>query len=339
MSDERLGIFSITLKFRQSYRSIVDHALDINQANDMCLKNLHYILRVQMSDERFYRPSTGEITTVGDVGAAKLNFAKLYKQCDVLDNLPSPALGIVRTSFPMAPHPIPLETRTTLRETLQRQRSVAIDTLRTICSSFVVYVSNFGITQTLSLPTLSIILPDLTTQPALTAIARIKEIFDPFNFSLMLIRFSLGEFKRVGEIWHYPRVPLGSSISGGGDDTAGTVGGFCWNSESDDMYALTAAHLGTAENGDVFTPASKPFNEATRSLTIRVKDAAKAGRDDKSWGQKLQDLQDLNRLYGKSIFSSQKCTDDGRIIDCALVKVERSRTADNRVAKLPEFSE
>src|ERR1700737_788781 len=111
MSDERLGIFSITLKFRQSYRSIVDHALDINQANDMCLKNLHYILRVQMSDERFYRPSTGEITTVGDVGAAKLNFAKLYKQCDVLDNLPSPALGIVRTSFPMAPHPIPLEPR------------------------------------------------------------------------------------------------------------------------------------------------------------------------------------------------------------------------------------
>jgi hypothetical protein len=43
------------------------------------------------------------------------------------------------------------------------------------------------------------------------------------------------------------------------------------------------------------------------------------------------------RLYGKSIFSSQKCTDDGRIIDCALVKVERSRTAHNRVAKLPEF--
>jgi hypothetical protein len=111
---------------------------------------------------------------VGDLGTAKLNFAKLYKQCDVLNNLPSPALGIIRTSFPMAPHPIPLVTSTTLHETLQRQRSITIDTLQTICISFIIHVSTFGIMQTLSLPTLSIALPDLTSQPAVTAIARIK---------------------------------------------------------------------------------------------------------------------------------------------------------------------
>jgi hypothetical protein len=193
MSDERPGIFSITLKFRQSHTSIIDHALDIDRANDMCVKNLHYILYIDMSDERLYRPSAGETTTIDDVGTAKLNFAKLYKQCDVLDVLPSPALGVIRTNYPMAPLPIPPETRTALRETLQRQRSVAIDTLRTISHSFVVYVSNFRITQTLSLPTLSIVLPDLTTPPALAAIARLKEIFDPFNSSTLLLRFSLGE--------------------------------------------------------------------------------------------------------------------------------------------------
>jgi hypothetical protein len=35
MSDERPGIFSITLKFRQIYASLVEHALDIDRAKDM----------------------------------------------------------------------------------------------------------------------------------------------------------------------------------------------------------------------------------------------------------------------------------------------------------------
>jgi hypothetical protein len=70
---------------------------------------------------------------------------------------------------------------------------------------------------------------------------------------------------------------------------------------------------------------------------MRVKDAAKAGKDSKSWSQKLRELQNLNRFYGTSVFSSQKCTDDGRIVDCALVKIEGSRTTDNRVGKLPQF--
>jgi hypothetical protein len=272
ISDEPPRIFAITLKFRQIYASLVEHALDINRANDMSVKILLYILRVQMSDERFYSPLTGETTTVDDVDAAKLNFTKLYKQCDVLDILPSPALGLIRTIYPMAPLPIPLDTRTSLGETLQRQRSVAIDTLKTMSSSFIVYVTNFGITQTVSLPTLSIVLPDLTTPPALTVIARLKEIFDPFDLSAMLIRFSAGEFRRVGEIWHYPSVPLGSSISGYDDDTAGTIGGFCRDRVSGDTYALTAAHVvDTLENPNVFAPASKSFNEADTSLETRAR--------------------------------------------------------------------
>jgi hypothetical protein len=282
MSDEPPAIFSITLKFRQTYTSIADHVLDINRANDMCVKNLLYILRIQLFDQRFYRASTGETTTANDISTAKLNFARLYKQCDVVEVLPSPALGVIRTSYPMAPLPIPLEIRTALRETLEKQRSVAIETLQTISISFIVYASNFGITQTVSLPILSIVLRDLTSPPALAAIARLKEIFHPFNFSALLLRFSKGEFKRVGEIWHYPRVPLGSSISGGDDDTAGTVGGYCCNSASGDIYALTAAHvIETPENRDIFAPASEPFNKALKSVLVRVEAAAKAGKDDR----------------------------------------------------------
>jgi hypothetical protein len=124
MSDEQPGIFSITLKFRYIYASLVEHALDIDRARDMSVKNLLYILRVQMSDERFYNPSTVETTMVDDVNTARLNFAKLYKQCDVLSILPSPALGIIRTSYPMAPLPIPPDTRTAFGETLERQRNM-----------------------------------------------------------------------------------------------------------------------------------------------------------------------------------------------------------------------
>jgi hypothetical protein len=212
-----------------------------------------------------------------------------------------------------------------------------IDSLRTTSNSFIVYITNFGITSTVSLPTISIILPSLTTPSALNTIARLKEVFDPFNVSAMLIRLSTGEFKRVGEVWYYERVHMASSISAGEDNTAGTVGGFCRDCVSGDTFGLTAAHVVGKENRDVFAPATKPFNEAIKSLEIRAKDEAKGGKDNKSWSQKLQDLENLDRFYGTSLFSSQKTTDDGRIIDCALVKVEESRTADNRVGKLPLF--
>ena len=31
------------------------------------------------------------------------------------------------------------------------------------------------------------------------------------------------------------------------------------------------------------------------------------------------------------------CTDDGRVIDCALIQISGSRGADNRVSKIPDF--
>ena len=109
MSDERPHIFDITYKFRQLFGSVNENALDSNRAHDMSLKNLLYILRCQMSEERLYRPLSG-VAGTGDYDAvrlAKLNFARLFKQCDVVHILPTPALGLIRSSYPMAPVPIP----------------------------------------------------------------------------------------------------------------------------------------------------------------------------------------------------------------------------------------
>src|SRR5271156_5515480 len=63
MSDQRPQIFEITSKFRQSYSSVIENALDSNDANDMSLRNLLYILRCQMSEERLYRPSSEVLGT------------------------------------------------------------------------------------------------------------------------------------------------------------------------------------------------------------------------------------------------------------------------------------
>lgn len=346
MSDQRPQIFEITSKFRQSYSSVIENALDSNDANDMSLRNLLYILRCQMSEERLYRPSS-EVLGTGEydvIQLAKSNFARLYKQCDVLDILPKPALGLLRSSYPMAPLPIPSHSRNALAEMLDRQRAVALDVLSSYSGFFVIYVSNYGISEAVSLPTLSIILRDLTSASSISIVSRLKERFDPFNFSSLLLRLASGEFKPVGEIWHYPRVPLGSSISGGDDGVAGTLGGFCRNKLTGEVYGLTAAHVVGTSPRDVFAPASSPYNEAAKSLEIRVKDGMRAVKGDKPWSSQLLELKSLDRFYGRSLFSSQTCTDDARIVDCALIQITGGRCADNRIAKLrpelfPDFEE
>src|SRR5271168_868266 len=253
MSDERPHIFDITYKFRQLFVSVTENALDSNCARDMALKNLLYTLRCQMSEERLYRPLSG-VAGTGDYDAvriAKLNFAKLYKQCDIVDILPRPALGLIRSSYPMAPLPIPSHSRTAVAEMVARQQAVALDALSHYSQFFVIYISNYGISEAVSLPTLSIILPDLTSPSSVKLISRLKELFDPFNLSALLLRLASGEFKPVGEIWYYPHVPLGSSISGGHDDIAGTLGGFCRNKLTGEVYGLTAAHVVGTSGRDV----------------------------------------------------------------------------------------
>jgi len=348
MSDERPRIFDVTYKFRQTFVAVNENALDSNRAHDLSLKNLLYILRCQMSEMQLYRTLTG-VAGRGDYDAvrtAQLNFARLYKQCDVANILPKPALGLIRSSYRMSPLPIPSHTRSIMAAMFSRQQNVALNALSQYSRFFAIYVSNYGISEDISLPTLSIILSDVTSPSSINIVSRLKERFDPFNFSSLLLRLTSGEFRPVGEICYYPRVPLGSSISGGDDDTAGTLGGFCRNKLTGEVYGLTAAHVVGTSGRDVFAPASKPYNEAAKSLEIRVKEAEKAGKGETIWMNKLSELKNLDRLYGTTVFSTQTCTDEipASINDVALLRIAHERVADNRLAKIrpslfPEFSE
>src|SRR5271169_242 len=144
MSEENPEIFSVTTKIRITYNSIVGGAVDADLAHDWSIKNLQYILRSQMSDIRLYRSSsvassTNELEAARDAG---INFARLYKQCDPLNILPSPALGIIRSTYPMAPLPIPIQTRNQLT-TIERQRDSAIEEVQESCPSYIIYVTNY----------------------------------------------------------------------------------------------------------------------------------------------------------------------------------------------------
>jgi hypothetical protein len=341
MSEELPKIFNVTIKIRATYNSVLERASDADCAHDMSIKNLQYILRCQMSDIRLYRPSSGtSLTSEPDPGStARLNFARLYKQCDPLNILPSPALGIIRSTYPMAPLPIPSQMRRQLT-TIERQRDAAIEAIEESCQSFVIYFSNYGINEAVSLPTMSVVLLDLTSASSLAAIARLRELFDPFNFSAMLIRVAEGEFNSIGQVWYYPRVPMGSSISAGEDVTAGTLGGFCCDPSSGKKFAITAGHAaGKPAGRTVYAPASKPFAEAVKSIQVRIDECNKKGQDPRIWTEKYDELQSLNRIYGKSVISSQRTTETGQIIDCALLSIEPARVADNRIGKIPEFQD
>ena len=336
MSEASPGVFVITMKIRSTYNTVLEGALDADCAYDMSIKNLQYILRCQMSDIRLCRGTS--LTSKPDpVSTARMNFARLYKQCDPLNILPSPALGIILSVFPMAPLPIPTQVREHLTN-IGRQRDAAIEAVQESCHSYVIYVTNYGITQAVSLPTISVVLPDLTSASALTAIVRLRELFDPFNSSAMLLRVTEGEFKTTGEVWYYPRVPLGSPISAGEDKIAGTLGGFCRDPLSGNIFGITAGHVvGQQTDRTVYAPASKPFAEAVKSIQVRIHDCQKTSKDVRIWTDKDDELQSLNRVYGKSVVSSQRTTATGQIIDCALLSIEPARVADNRIGKIPEL--
>src|SRR5436305_8800601 len=146
MSEERPEVFIVTMKIRSTYNTVVEGALDADFGHSMSIKNLQYILRCQMSDIRLYRPSSGRSSESepDPVGTARINFARLYKQCDPLNILPSPALGIIRSAFPMAPLPIPTQVRKHLT-TIGRQQDSAIEAVQESCHSYVIYVTNYEI--------------------------------------------------------------------------------------------------------------------------------------------------------------------------------------------------
>ena len=101
-------------------RYIISSTMDRHNALELNAKLLKYVLRCQMSAFLLYRKPSSNFSITPDVEMARRNFARLFKQADVCEVLPIPALGIVRSTYPLNPFPIPPSHRSIVMQTGQR---------------------------------------------------------------------------------------------------------------------------------------------------------------------------------------------------------------------------
>src|SRR5271169_5213909 len=246
MSMDNPPIFNITLRMKGYYDTLISSTMDRQDAFELSGNLLKYILRCQMSDYLLYRKASPTFIITPDVETARNNFARLLKQCDVCKVLPIPALGIVRSTYPLNPFAIPPSQRSIVMQTGQQQSTLMENFVQQNATNFVIYISNNGITPAISLPTISIILDDLSNESSMRIINRLHTLY-AFDLSSFIVRFAQGHVMPCGRIWHYERVPVGASISPDEPyilpSIAGTLGCYCVSAESDDVYALTAGHV------------------------------------------------------------------------------------------------
>lgn len=239
-------IFNITVSMKQQYNTLISSTMDRKDAPELNGSLLNYILRCQISDYLLYRKPSRNFSITPDVEMARKNFARLFKQCDVCEVLPVPALGIVRSTYPLNPFPIPPSQRSIVMQTGQQQATLIENYVQQNATNFVIYISNYGITSAISLPTISIILDDLSNGSSRRIINRFQTLY-AYDLSSFVVRFAQGQVMPCGRIWHYERVPIGGSISPDESyivpSTAGTLGCYCVSADSDDVYALTAGHV------------------------------------------------------------------------------------------------
>jgi hypothetical protein len=129
------------------------------------------------------------------------------------------------------------------------QRDTILDVVQRDSADFCIYISNYGINEAITLPTITVVLPSVTTPTAASIIQRLQQMYNPFDFDVYTGRFSSGIVQAAGRAWVYPQVPPGASISAHEDyipePGAGPVGCYCSISGDDRMYALTAGHRGS----------------------------------------------------------------------------------------------
>ena len=372
--DEPL-IFNLTRQMRQSYIAVSPTSVDVADAKDMNIKILQFVLRSQMSDVRLYHNPCDKLAIDQDLHTARINFARLYKQCDVLSILPRPELGVVRHTLPLTPFPLQNSISNATKLTFLHQLATVVAKVSEISANFAIYSSNFGVQPTVSLPTISVVLPDLDTDSARGIISYLRSVYNPFDYDIFVIRFAIGEVRAAGRIWHYRQVPPGSSISPNEtlccgnaqcvcnrtgflseeeekeladihQATAGSLGCYCTLGQDDEhRYAITAGHVAHPNprhlSTEVLAPASKPFVEAIQSPTIDLNRAIKANFDSTSQRERVAKLTRLDRVFGHTIVSSTYTEEQApyRKIDYALIKVLNDRYSDNRIDKLQAYQE
>ena len=342
-------IFGITIRFREVYNRLSSSAVDISRARELNVKILRYILRAQMSDIRLYHHQTDSFNLDECAMSARRNFGRLFRQCDITKILPVPELGIVRTSLPLNPMPIPASLRDATRLSSLHQRDTILEVVQRLSADFCIYISNYGINVTIALPTISVVLPGVTTTTAPSIIQQLQKMYNPFDFDSYIVRFSSGTVQAAGRAWFYPQVPPGASISAHEDyipePGAGTLGCYCSISGDDGIYALTAGHVARPVVGentiDVYAPASKPFAEAVKTTKVEYQRAQSAGVDATNKKERVDAIGSLDRHFAKTIYSSTKTDGEPpyQKIDFALIHVDHNRAADNHVDRISVFAQ
>jgi hypothetical protein len=121
MAMDRPSIFNITMNLKRHYQAIAPSAVDTLLAKDLGANILMYILRAQLSQVDMYYPGD---TAEPIVGSAQSNFARLYRQYDLLYLLPRPDLGVMRSSFPLNPMPTPASIQRASHGAALHQRDI-----------------------------------------------------------------------------------------------------------------------------------------------------------------------------------------------------------------------
>jgi hypothetical protein len=375
MSGDHPPIFNITVRLKKKYDAISGSITDKPHVRDLSIKVLQYLLRCHLSDIRLYTKPSPNFEVNSSMEETRMNFARLFKQCDLLSLLPSNELGIVRHTYALVPFPLPQTTRSATAAMFSRQIETVTEVVSSASPNFAIYTSSFGISQTISLPTISVLLPQFDPQ----LLSRLRSFFDPFDYECYAIRFVLGGVKPAGRIYHYPRVPPGASISDNEkaqclnpscvcynnpppfasqeerkvweeefqrvtQGRAGTLGCYCYlGSDRTARYALTAGHVvdpvSPHHTPQILAPASRPFNEAIVSTNADLKLKLKANANATAQQSKVDALANLDRAFGDTVLYST-ATDSSppyRKLDYALIRVNNERHADNRLDKLDAY--
>ena len=340
-------LFQVTHRMRNVFHQLRPHVVDNFLARDLNIKLLQYVLRVVMSDYQIYNKCTTTFDVPDEVQQAKVNFSRLFRQCDVTDCIAQPELGIVRSEMGYYPLPIPSRIRSSTIENALKQRDTILQLVNSASPNYCIYISMFGLNQSICVPTISLVVPNIANPLITPLVERLRSMYSPFDFESYVLRFSNGYAAAAGSAWFFPNVPFGASISVDEPHIkpgAGTLGVYLTMASDDEaIYALTAGHVARPDANqttiNMFAPATRPFIEARKIAETAVQRQLKAGRDYAREQAQLDRMNTVDRHFGNTVFATQATDDEfpHRKKDFAIVKVDNSRVADNRIDRMAEF--
>ena len=341
------ALFQVTHRIRDVFDQLLPHVVDNFLARDLNIKLLQYVLRVVMADYRIYNKCTSTFDVPHEVQQAKVNFSRLFRQCDVTDCIAQPELGIVRSEMGYYPLSIPARTRSSTIENALKQRDTILQLVNSASPNYCIYISMFGVNESICVPTISLVVPNIADPLIAPLVNRLRSMYTPFDCESYVLRFSNGYAAAAGSAWFSPNVPIGASISVGEPHIkpgAGTLGVYLTVASDDEaIYGLTAGHVARPDANqmtiNMFAPATRPFVEARKTAEIAVQRQLKAGRDNAREQAQLDRINTVDRHFGHTVYATQTTNNEFpyRKTDFAIVKVDNSRVADNRIDRIAEF--